>query len=64
MTAHESPAELAAKIIGWNKKYAAEAKAAKEAQNQTEPWHDERCCMNGAHPGWRPHPDCPGMVAP
>jgi hypothetical protein len=23
-------------------------------------FHDESCCMNGAWPGWGPHPGCPG----
>ena len=27
-----------------------------------EPEHNERCCMEGAWPGWGPHPDCPGMI--
>lgn len=25
--------------------------------------HSERCCMEGAWPGWGPHPDCPGVEA-
>jgi hypothetical protein len=25
--------------------------------------HDDHCCMEGAWPGWGPHPDCPGVEA-
>lgn len=31
-------------------------------RDATPEWHDERCCMNGAWPGWGPHPDCPGFI--
>ena len=25
--------------------------------------HNDHCCMEGAWPGWGPHPDCPGVEA-
>jgi len=34
---------------------------AKRPSSEVE--HNERCCMNGAWPGWGPHPDCPGVAA-
>jgi hypothetical protein len=34
-----------------------------EAGSQAEVTHNDRCCMEGAWPGWGPHPDCPGVEA-
>ncbi len=30
---------------------------------ETGPAHNDHCCMEGAWPGWGPHPDCPGVEA-